>query len=152
VTLTEEGPNVVATGSGAINTTALVLLSHQSNFAGIEPKFAAIFTGPTSFPLNTVYAGLTGPTNFGSGSQTLASSGSGMFVGVAGLSGSIYVPRDYVSGMPVMSTLTWDNATFASLGVTPGTYVWKWGSGANAGSFTLRALGGAGFAGHKRRS
>jgi hypothetical protein len=84
-----------------------------------------------------------------------------MFVGVAGLSGSIYVPRNYVSGRPLMSTLTWDNATFASLGVTPGTYVWKWGSGANAGSFTLRAavpeparlgllvlgqLGGAGFA------
>ena len=138
VTLTEEGPNVVATGRGTINTTALVPSFQTSNFAGTEPKFALIFTGPTSFPLNTVYLGLTGPTNFGSGSKTLASSGSGMFVGVSGLSGSIYVPRNYVSGMPLMSTLTWDNATFVSLGVTPGTYVWTWGSGVNAGSFTLQ--------------
>jgi hypothetical protein len=89
-----------------------------------------------------------------------------MFVGVAGLSGSIYVPRNYVSGRPLMSTLTWDNATFASLGVTPGTYVWTWGSGANAGSFTLRVavpepaklglitfgLLGAGFARRKRQN
>jgi hypothetical protein len=92
-----------------------------------------------------------------------------MFVGVAGLSGSIYVPRNYVSGRPLMSTLTWDNATFVSLGVTPGTYVWTWGSGVNAGSFTLQigptgaapepatlglmvlGLLGAGFAGRKRR-
>jgi putative SOS response-associated peptidase YedK len=33
------------------------------------------------------------------------------------------------------STDTWDNATFASLGVTPGTYVWTWGTDADQ-SFT----------------
>jgi hypothetical protein len=29
-------------------------------------------------------------------------------------------------------------ATFASLGVTPGTYVWAWGSAATADSLTLQ--------------
>jgi hypothetical protein len=32
------------------------------------------------------------------------------------------------------------NATFASLGLTPGTYIWTWGSGADQ-SFTLEIIG-----------
>jgi hypothetical protein len=32
--------------------------------------------------------------------------------------------------------MTFNNATFASLGVTPGTYVWSWGTGPNQ-NFTL---------------
>jgi hypothetical protein len=72
-----------------------------------------------------------------------------------------------------MDTSTYNNVTFSSLGVTPGTYAWTWGSGANADSFTLKigdaatvpqpatlglmALGllgaaGAGFARRKRKS
>jgi len=35
------------------------------------------------------------------------------------------------------SSATWNNATFTSLGVTPGTCVWSWGDGANQ-RFTLR--------------
>ena len=38
--------------------------------------------------------------------------------------------------------MTFNNATFASLGVIPGTYVWSWGDGANQ-RFTLR-IGAAG--------
>jgi hypothetical protein len=48
------------------------------------------------------------------------------------------VPSGYVSGNLLSSTSTWDNATFTSLGVTPGTVVWTWGSGAHADSFTLQ--------------
>ena len=51
------------------------------------------------------------------------------------------MPDGYVSGAPLgTSTDTWDGATFASLGVTPGTYTWTWGSGASADSFTLAAV------------
>jgi hypothetical protein len=49
----------------------------------------------------------------------------------------LIVPIGYVSGSALSDTSTYDNATFNSLGVTPGTYVWTWGSGANADSFTL---------------
>ena len=34
-------------------------------------------------------------------------------------------------------SMTFNNATFASLGLTPGTYVWTWGAGANQ-NFTLQ--------------
>jgi hypothetical protein len=139
VTLTEEGPNVVATGSGTINTTDLRFGGETMVTAVIAPDVAAIFTGPTGFTPTTVYSGFAGPTNFGSGSGIDVSSGSGMRVGISVSHDTIFVPRGYVSGSPLMSTSTWDDATFSSLGVTPGTYVWTWGSGANAGSFTLRA-------------
>jgi hypothetical protein len=33
--------------------------------------------------------------------------------------------------------MTFNNATFASLGVTPGAYIWTWGIGANQ-NFTLQ--------------
>jgi VPDSG-CTERM motif len=39
-------------------------------------------------------------------------------------------------GSALSDSATYDSATFASLGVTPGTYVWSWGTGANQ-NFTL---------------
>jgi hypothetical protein len=38
--------------------------------------------------------------------------------------------------------MTFNNATLTTLGVTPGTYVWTWGTGANQ-NFTLQ-IGPAG--------
>ena len=46
------------------------------------------------------------------------------------------MPEDYTSGDPLTNSMTFNNATFASLGVTPGTYTWTWGTGANQ-NFTL---------------
>ena len=43
----------------------------------------------------------------------------------------VVVPSGYVSGTALSSSATWNSATVASLGVTPGTYVWSWGAGAN---------------------
>jgi hypothetical protein len=34
--------------------------------------------------------------------------------------------------------MTFNNATFASLGVTPGTYEWTWGTGLANQNFTLQ--------------
>jgi hypothetical protein len=40
-------------------------------------------------------------------------------------------------------SMTFNNATLASLGVTPGTYVWSWGTGLANQNFTLQ-IGAAG--------
>ena len=47
------------------------------------------------------------------------------------------VPRGYVSGTALSDSATYSGKTLATLGVTPGTYVWKWGTGANQ-NFTLQ--------------
>jgi hypothetical protein len=49
------------------------------------------------------------------------------------------VPAGYVSGTALSDSATYSGATFATLGVTPGTYVWTWGTGANQ-NFTLKIL------------
>ena len=103
--------------------------------------------GPST-PIN-VYTGLTGPSSFGSGSFEDANSGSGSLVGVAGSLAPFQilgVPVGYVSGSSLRtSTDTWDDATFASLGVTPGIYTWTWGSGEDADSFKLVVAGPPAF-------
>ena len=48
------------------------------------------------------------------------------------------MPSGYTSGSALSDTSTYDDASFSTLGVvTPGSYVWTWGSGADADSFTL---------------
>jgi VPDSG-CTERM motif len=144
VTLQQVGSNVVATGSGALDLTGLTL---NSSGGGAAPElhpslFGSIQTGPTPFAIVSVYSGVSGPTSFGTGSQTFASSGSGDLVGIFGLGpgiGRLIVPQGYVSGSPLSDSSTYNNATFISLGVTPGIYEWTWGTGANQ-NFTLDAV------------
>jgi hypothetical protein len=142
VTLTQEvigGVNeVVANGSGTIDTTDLSFNTNEPLFAGLDPSQAFIGTGPTGTLIADLYHGLTGPTSFGTGlGLDVPSSGSGDVVTVYGRFTELFVPTGYKSGHTLSDTMTFDNATFASLGATPGTYTWTWGTGAHADSFTL---------------
>ncbi len=139
VTLAQVGPDVVATGSGTIDLTGLTYEYEGDSTAGLVPNEANINTGPASFEARDSYSGFTGPTSFGSGGAgTLASSGSGDIVGIAVDSENIIkVPAGYVSGSSLSDMSTYDNQTFASLGVTPGTYTWTWGIATADDTFTL---------------
>jgi hypothetical protein len=143
VTLQQVGPNVVATGTGAIDLTGLSFVGTDPlDDPLINPFIGLIFTGASASL--TVYNSLaiTGPLSFGSGSGALASSGSGDLVGIFAFGPSVNVPEGYVSGTLLSDSTTYNGATLASLGVTPGTYVWTWGTGANQ-NFTLQ-IGPAG--------
>ena len=138
VTLEQVGANVVANGSGPINLTGLTFQgSVSTNGVGVLPLFGIIFTGPTGSVNVSQYAGFTGPTSFGSGGPLNANTGSGDFVGMRGGLGNLFVPQGYVSGAALSDSMTFNNATLASLGVTPGTYVWTWGTGLENQNFTL---------------
>jgi hypothetical protein len=139
LTLTQEGADVIANGSGTID---LAGLSFNFNEPGVSsqmiPAMPAILIGGGPGSVD-IYGGATGPSNFGSGDVTPASETSGDLVGT--LVSEIAVPGGYVSGGQLSSESVWEDATAASLGVTPGVYKWTWGSGATADSFTIDADG-----------
>jgi hypothetical protein len=141
--LQQVGSNVVATGSGAIDLTGLSGPTFGVAIDALIPNPAQIVTGPTGVVFADSYVGsITGPTNFGSGAGGGApNSGSGNTVGfnsfiMGSTNRSVFVPHGYVSDSPLSSSATWNGRTFGSLGVTPGTYVWTWGTSADQ-SFTL---------------
>ena len=148
VTLEQMGADVVANGSGAINLTGLAFFGGGSFFiTTLIPSLGRISTGPPPSGLGSVdlYRVFSGPANFGSGGQHNAteSLSSGNFVGIQASVNELFVPHGYMSNSALSSSATWTGATFASLGVTPGTYVWSWGTGLPNQNFTL-IIGGAG--------
>lgn len=139
VTLQQDGSNVVATGSGSIDLTGLTYVITDSSSSLLRPSDGIIAVGPTALTAADAYSGANGPSAFGPGGYSSATSGSGSLVELSGGSGFIFVPSGYVSGASLgTSTDTWANATFASLGLTPGSYTWSWAGG--AGSFTVDVM------------
>jgi hypothetical protein len=131
IEVTEQAGNVVANGTGAIDLDGLTEVGTGSPSDLIQPISAIIELGSTA----TIeeFRGLSGPATFGPGAGLITSSvRSGSFAGIDGGAGILGVPTGYVSGTPITDSATWDGATFASLGLTPGTYTWTWDSGADS--------------------
>ncbi len=139
---------VTATGAGSINFDALAFFGDELDTSLIAASGGAVIVGPTTPTDDTFYSGITGPAiAFGPGDEFLADSGDGAIVGLGTFDetsgGVVAVPLGYVSGASLgTSTATWSGATITSLGLTPGDYVWTWGSGATADSFTIDIISG----------
>jgi hypothetical protein len=142
----QTGPDVVAAGSGTIDLRDLNL-SFSPPFvrSQVTPNAAIFFGGPTTPTVAEFQIAITGPTSLGSSfTSPQSTSGSGDLVGVSGLQGALLVPNGYVSDTSLSDSATWAGQSLASLGLTPGTYVWTWGTGQNADSFTLNIGGVSG--------
>ena len=139
VTLEQVGPNVVATGTGAIDLTGLSFNGTASSVPpNIFPSGGAIETGAPASD-NTWGGPLSGPANFGSGNggnSYNANGGTGSLVGILFFAHLVAVPQGYLSDTLVFDSATYNNKTLSDLGVTPGTYEWTWGSGADQ-NFTV---------------
>ncbi|MGH9448407.1 MAG: hypothetical protein ACRD3O_22220 [Terriglobia bacterium] len=101
--------------------------------AQIQPRYGIIATGSTSGSPSYQYTGISGPASFGNGSYTPASSATGNAVAVVGTDHYLWLPvYGPPASMSFSGTATFDGQTFASLGITPGTYTWTWDNGANS--------------------
>lgn len=137
--IVEQGGNVVATGSGAVDLTGLTFLTNSpTNNSVINPQSAVFLVNPAGANDDQYTPTFSGPTGFGSGSAfTLATSSSGDVFGFSRSGGSnLAVATGYVTGTNLSFNATWSGATFASLGITPGTYTLTYGSNADQ-SITL---------------
>ena len=140
VNLTEFGGDVVATGSGTIDTAALTL---RGTFAAAPELIAAdglaIFGHyNVSGSTGSFYSGISGPATFGNGGGIFPNLGTGDLVGIYAFAfHEMVLPARYVSGSLLSSSNTWTGQSFRSLGLTPGTYTWTWGAGVNADSFKM---------------
>jgi len=123
-TITESGGDVVVNMSGNIN------LSATSGFAttgtgpqAIRPSGGniGISVGLTDiYNINESSSGVSPWTPFGGGgfNSMTSSSGNALVLFDVGLG----VPTGYISGNPLSATGTFVGASFASLGITPGSY------------------------------
>ena len=141
----QSGGDVVATGSGTIDLAGLTLFESApvGGMGAVIPSLGTAIVGPDV--VADVYEGASGPASFGPGLLTFGSDNSGLAFGVAGsLFGFpvVVVPNGYVSGAPLLGSSTFAGETIASLGLTPGTYVYTWNSApGDDDSFTVNVSG-----------
>lgn len=135
ITINQVGNDVVATGSGSIDTADLTGPNSASWSGMVMPSAGGVWVGSQSG--TAVWSGIIGPQSIGPGGRTVASSNSGELTGIFGQPHVLYVPTGYISNSTLSGTSTWSNTTITNLGLTSGTYIWTWGSGADADAFTV---------------
>lgn len=137
VTMNQVGTDVVATGSGFFNLAGAGAPLTNPSGVGVVPASAMVVIGAAAV-VDGFTLPIAGPANFGAGGFALATSGAGPIAGINTTISMLVVPAGYIDGTPLgVATTTWSGQTLAGMGVTPGTYVWTWGAGPTADSFTL---------------
>lgn len=134
-------------GGGTLNLQDLSIGQNTGGSNGfLFPSFgvyhgAGVCVGATTQV--SIFGGLSfvGPASFGTGDSSFADIILGDFGGIRGevLGGSpagVIVADTYTSGATLSGTSIFTGQTFASLGLTPGTYTWTWGVD-NPDSYTL---------------
>ncbi|BDC52776.1 hypothetical protein F183_A50910 [Bryobacterales bacterium F-183] len=140
LTLLEVGPNVVLSGGGTLNLSAMTFVAPSVLSSLNWPALGILSSASPSASLGDAYQyvpGFIGPPNYGPGLNRDMDVATGASIGFGRPFNLLLVPVGYASGAPLSVSSTFQNATLASIGATPGTYVWTWGSGVTAGSLTL---------------
>ena len=161
LTLQQVGSDVVLSmdAGGSINTNLLDLGSNAvpaTPLSGViasiplssTASFVAVVLGSGSsydvFPF--LPSAISGPTYFGTtiNPAISASSNTGPYFGIVfqtGGGGGIVLPAGYSSGAPLgAASSTFAGRSLASLGITPGTYVWTIGTGPNTDTVTMNVV------------
>lgn len=120
VNINEVGNTVVANATGSLDLTDAVFVKNVTVIAAVNPNLAVL--SMANGPING-YA-ITGPASFGTKSLTQGT-GNGMPFYIFGTGNLLGVAQGYSSGSPLFGNTRWDNASFVSLGITPGSYVYS---------------------------
>jgi hypothetical protein len=173
ITFEETGGSVTATVSGTANLTDLSIQASRipvSSAGGSSVYANPAFLGIGGSSNFDAYATITGSISIGLGTtQFTATSSIGDFVGIGNGTGTgtnpvdLWLPSGYVSGDSLSGISSWSGESFASIGLSTGTYVWNWGAGASADTLTINVipeptssmflgLGALGFVARRRRT
>jgi hypothetical protein len=140
VTFSQVGANVVARGSGSIDTSQLIFETTGTLSPFVLPGDGEEITGAAASPI-AAFAALIFPfTPFGFGGGAPATSGTGDIVAIDVSDEVIGVPIDYESLAPLSDTATYDGQTLASLGLNPGTYVYDIVTPDYTDTFTVKVV------------
>jgi hypothetical protein len=148
INFTETGGNVIVTASGSLtDATAWGYFSSDSPPSFIDPSSGDVVFGGSGdgyAPVGSTTGSWT--SGFGGGSIFNASSSSGDTFGFGTASNVLLVPSRYifssVNPTSLSSTMTFNSATFLSLGITTGSYVFN-----NGGDTIQLTFGGGGGSG-----
>ncbi|MCP4590211.1 MAG: PEP-CTERM sorting domain-containing protein [bacterium] len=138
VTVEETGGDVVMTGGGTLDLSLATGGLVDSFFPVIADDM--LFVGQSDPGQLFGLVNFAGPGFVGSGPYTSADSWTGDIIGILtgghGGGGALAVPFGYVSGDPLgPSTATYTGETFASLGLTEGSYTWTWDTAVRSDDF-----------------
>lgn len=141
INFTQVGNDVVASGSGSFNFNEASARSGGSLSSRYVYPSRAIFIsvpGTATFIDMDVSNNFSGPSNFGTGLSTTATSNSGNYIGLLAEDQVVRISLAYYQnpGGLMNTTTTWANTTLSALGLTAGTYVWSWGT-SSPESFTI---------------
>jgi len=148
--LKEVGPDVVLTGSGSFNIAGLTPRTGFTNGGGfLGPNFPLLQVGASGAPMDVYSVAAVGASTFGTFGFVAAGVATGDAIAFASDLNHVFGPNDwrlsvpagYISGTQLSGSATFTGRSFASLGITPGTYTWSWGSSIATGdSVTLNAV------------
>jgi len=136
VTIEESGSNVTATLSGAFATlptpeSPVFPRTFSNRLNADSPYFDVTTTGTTVDVLQYGFSSSLPP--FGTGDQNYDASSATGNVDFSMSGGSLRLATSYTTGTAFSGVLTWANESFASIGLTPGTYATSL-SGGDAGA------------------
>lgn len=146
ITMVESGTNVTATLSGSIDTWSGATPSTVGTGVGkanvIRPSGGTTVFATTNPSLPSVvttnyYTVSNFPSAFGTSTGPFAadaSTASTLLFAWGRSTNNVYIAQGYTLGTLISGVLTWQNKTFANLGVTQGSYVWSWGTPATPGA------------------
>jgi hypothetical protein len=140
VNIQEQGSDVVATATGSLDLSAFNLTSSNpgnvSSYMWLDISSAMTFGGTGGNDFYTADTLVEPTLSMGTGGYLGASTAdTGTAIGWYG--SNLTIGADYVSGASIDREMTFSNASFNSLGLNEGSYVWTFTTDGNTDTYTV---------------